>query len=463
MTRRRLLIRLDDHRLHNKVIFWKILCQAWIFQIIVNMFSIQIIAAADNPSNSGGGSGNLTWLFARDDFRENRFILHTINSFELLNGGEEDTQRERLHDFNKLVKWFGKSYILTTEPRISEDSVLAARACGFDPYLLPVEMPWNHVHGSTESYINYCLSTPTGSATHTQNIQFMKSTNMTLGEISQICSHRKALQKIVSDEFLSEEDWTLILEDGAKLHPAATNARELISEAIVTQRLNYAYGFIYLGTCHPSCLTIKEKYARDCYGNCTHAYAITKSRAQTLYEELYCRVNHHKAPCGLHKADNRIGISLAEHFAHPVRSAWDKKHQPRALLLGLHLKSPIQENSFGLIYQSQLPAAPAHIGLMKALGFDQLLTSPTHNCLNIKFDGRMGNLLFQYGSLIGICVKRGFDYKTCAGFPHTFLMGKLLPNIRHKFDILIGICFVHFWYCCIDLSVLFLVNRRGLS
>jgi hypothetical protein len=70
------------------------------------------------------------------------------------------------------------------------------------------------------------------------------------------------------------------------------------------------------------------------------------------------------------------------------------------------------------IISSALPLHQLQSAIL-GLDFDELQPRPPLNCFNVRFDGRMGNLLFEYASLIGVCVKRGFDPKTCAGFPKT--------------------------------------------
>jgi GR25 family glycosyltransferase involved in LPS biosynthesis len=42
--------------------------------------------------------------------------------------------------------------------------------------------------------------------------------SLSLGELALICSHRKVMERIVNDTSIGESDFSLILEDDAKLH-----------------------------------------------------------------------------------------------------------------------------------------------------------------------------------------------------------------------------------------------------
>lgn len=289
-------------------------------------------------------------LFVRDEVKENGLILDAaVHS-------QGSTRKEHILDRNKLFKWFGKAFILTNEARLSDESIFTAKSCGFDPYLFPVDKPWTHIHGSKQSYVNYCLQTVTGSDADYQNMAKIATSQMTLGDIAYIGTQRKVLQTIIKDESITDEDWALVLDENVRLHPDVTPAyvRELIAETIISQRLNYAYGFMFLGTCHAHCKTPGARLSHDCVGSCSFAYAISKRRAQFLFEEMYCRAPNHrrKMPCGLNKDNNRFGQSLAHHFSKPQRSAWDRRHHPRAIMLGLNLLSPVPQDqkSFGVLY-----------------------------------------------------------------------------------------------------------------
>jgi galactoside 2-L-fucosyltransferase 1/2 len=42
------------------------------------------------------------------------------------------------------------------------------------------------------------------------------------------------------------------------------------------------------------------------------------------------------------------------------------------------------------------------------------LVAPADECLTVEMLGRMGNLMFEYASLVGICLARGMNHTTCA-------------------------------------------------
>jgi len=48
-------------------------------------------------------------------------------------------------------------------------------------------------------------------------LSYAKS-SLTLGELALICSHRFVFQSIVNDSSIAESDFSLVLEDDAKLH-----------------------------------------------------------------------------------------------------------------------------------------------------------------------------------------------------------------------------------------------------
>lgn len=345
-----------------------------------------------------------------------------------------DTEMKYLK--HSAFKYFGKAYVITTDRRLSDTVIQAAKAVGFDPVIVEADRPYKNIYPTTKSFTSHCFGG--------ENVE--QPANMFPGEVALVGSHRKAIKAIASDNTTFDDDWSLILESDARIHPDVLNAREMVAEAIINQKIGNSYGFMYLGACSPKCQKPGESFSDGCVGYCTHALAMTKKRAQTLFEELYCTdaTKTKKAPCGCHKPMCHTDQVLVHHFKDPVRNEYEKFILPRAMLVGAHYQSPHIPDHYGVLYQCCRDEALIKSGNGSSLKVVALIDAPPLDCYNTRLDGRMGNLLFEYASLIGICVKKGYNPDYCAGLPLSDITGKLyiLPIVS---------------FICLAFSILFLM------
>jgi hypothetical protein len=236
-----------------------------------------------------------------------------------------------------------------------------------------------------------------------------KQTNsLSRKEYALICSHKIAWEYIANDVSMQYSEWGLIFENDARLVPGVENPLELVNEALANKN-NIDFGFVYLGICGST--------------RCTHAYAITKSFAVRAFEEIYCPF---LSPCVTAQTDAA--------FEHYFRDIINKLPH----VVGYEYMSPDSDGHRGIFYQCCRSSTVMQQGTS--------LTSPSvdidgtyTNCYTHEWTGRLGNLMFQYASLAGICVKRGYPYFTCISLLRKELEGDhiFLPlkKFTHNFHV----------------------------
>ena len=288
--------------------------------------------------------------------------------------------------------------IITTENQLHPDMIRTAKQCGFYPYLFNAVRPRGDQYSDYLAFLNFCFD----------SVNMTIPSEMTAGEVALVGSHRTALASIASDPDLHDDDWSIILESDARLHPNASyNARTLVETAIEQQN-DSASGFMYLGACLPTCKHSNTSIGGFCHGYCTHALAFTKRRAQTFFRELYCTDNGDERPCGwMCKSQSCIIDQMMNRF-------FAQSSAPPALV-GYDLVSPDDDGHRGLMYQCCRTQSVQRKGTsLKSINFHQSGRSP--HCFRAEFTGRLGNLMFEYATLVGACLKHGQQPDKCAGF-----------------------------------------------
>jgi GR25 family glycosyltransferase involved in LPS biosynthesis len=337
-------------------------------------------------------------------------VLFTIAAFILL---PYITTLSRRGYFIKKINSkklpLGKAYIISNNRTHLEEAFKVALNCGFSPVKFEAIKPTADRFQSLDQMTDFCFQ-GTG-------LSFLKS-GLSAGEVALVCSHRMIYDFIVEDNNIGENDWVMILEEDARIHPDAKNPSSMIETAISRNDDANGYGFIYLGLCAPKC---RDKFlgaivGNSCVGYCTHAYALTKRRARTFFEELYCSDGGLKISCGSLCSKTKwcqTDQSFKQHFS----------QNNKAYLVAPHLKSPDNPKHSGLLYQCCRSDLVKHSGTsLKSI--DKILQLPSvlkTECFGIQFSGRLGNLMFEYASLVGICIKRGYPAETCASLSGNIL------------------------------------------
>jgi hypothetical protein len=102
-------------------------------------------------------------------------------------------------------------------------------------------------------------------------------------------SHRKAVLAVAHDDDLEPGDWGLIFEDDVAFH-ASLSLQDFQSLLQLGLNASADAGFAYLGLCGPRCSPrdgeVPSPLLQRCSGACSHAYAVTKSRAMWFYDEV---------------------------------------------------------------------------------------------------------------------------------------------------------------------------------
>mmetsp|Transcript_25317 Transcript_25317/g.34816 ORF Transcript_25317/g.34816 Transcript_25317/m.34816 type:complete len:969 (-) Transcript_25317:4472-7378(-) len=306
-------------------------------------------------------------------------------------------------DTSPTSNWLGKAYVISTKLRLPDDLVSSAQACGFRPEIFPALLPYAEVYNSSrEIMYRECFQT---TFPYTEsNIQ-----RLSLSELSLVCSHLAAFKAIESDPTIYESEWSLIMEDDAILHPSLTpsKARRAVEDSIILAQQKEA-GFMYLGICRSKCIgrngstsqnIIKLGY--NCYGFCSHAFAITKHTASVFLKELY---DHNF----LSKQSELSQIDQA--LLHFVRSRLEVNNTTKlySIVVGVNLASPDYNSHHGIMYQCN--RTKMHHGT--SLSSNVFRTLPCYRMvLNAS---TVSEGLFQVAALVGACLRAGTHPKFCA-------------------------------------------------
>lgn len=303
--------------------------------------------------------------------------------------------------------WIGNAYIVSTKLHISDDVIVSAKACGFLPQKLPPKLPFGeHYKYNKKIMYESCFGVPGRTILPFESSSYASSTS--LAEISLICSHRYALDLIAHDSTTQDSDWALIMEDDAVLNPQVPldSARLYSLEAIKAARSqNPVEGFIYFGICAEGCsqkhsVLTNNSYSIGmyCYGFCTHAYAVTKSTAKTVFSDVYNNVFLKSCPL-------QIDQAYREYFS-------SKRSRINAMVAGVNFHSPDEFSHTGLMHQCNRTT--------KAKSTGTALTSNVFRpqaCFIVRSNGAtVHQLMQQYVTLVNICLLRQLDPHHCASF-----------------------------------------------
>ena len=309
--------------------------------------------------------------------------------------------------------FIGKAYIISTKLQVPQYTLDAAVACGFQPQILPAVLPFGEqFENSREKLYRYCFET-IGKPFLPYEKSFYAS-RVTLAEISLVCSHRLAMQLIAEDQTMMDSDWALVMEDDAKLLPTATRK---LAQLYTMEAMKYSHwegsdeGFLYLGICAPICKQELPVFAKDpftlgksCYGFCTHAYAITKYTAKSLFSNLYT---------WLYLKGNWLQSDQAMRYYFLANSQQNKL--PTAHVVGLNFISPEETLHRGLVYQAN---RTVDIYTKRVAG--TVLKSDVfipQTCFIMRGDGgTITRMLMKYATLVGFCLSRGLHPHHCASF-----------------------------------------------
>lgn len=161
------------------------------------------------------------------------------------------------------------------------------------------------------------------------------------GALSCALAQRRAWSRIAGDDSLASNDWSLVFEDDIALHPYIEPSSTV---SLIQDLLGAAddRGFIYLGVCAPEETAPRKTPAGTPgietvlgAGMCTHAYAVQKSRAASLYDDV-CLYT---------------GVAVATPLDVYLRHFW--LGQGGAPIAGVNLQSPDQPDHFGLFFQDR--------------------------------------------------------------------------------------------------------------
>ena len=157
-------------------------------------------------------------------------------------------------------------------------------------------------------------------------------------------AHTSMLFDFVSDQTAKINSWRFFFEDDIEIHPnvSVTEARLALARGL---ELGSADGIVYLGICGPGSVEglprtlVSGIIAERTYGTCTHAYGVTKWRAEGMLSHI----------------DKVEASNEKYHMYYDALTKSYGKTVTKAYILGMNLKSPVPGvDHRGLIYQNRL-------------------------------------------------------------------------------------------------------------
>ena len=301
----------------------------------------------------------------------------------------------------------------------------SVRSCGFTPMLVRAAMPYHYAD------LGAMMKELFGDANR-------RATKMSAYELGLLISHKRALAMIAQGPY----QWGGVFEDDSYLHEAIKpwQASHLIQRAFQAAGDGRA---LYLGACAPSCLEksgapkqLNAQHPETIYGGfsagllqggrcrayCSHAYAVGRKHASTLFADVFdCR----KIPerCGL-ECKHRpcfMDWALYRHFTRGhdawvvgggLRSQWVPDHrglfiQNRSALLGNNVSGTNLGRRFHWRFNNPTVSRVERHCPPQSRQVGNGSSSSEHPRLRKivvtpRWSGRLGNLLFEWGTLMGI-------------------------------------------------------------
>ena len=265
--------------------------------------------------------------------------------------------------------------------------------------------------------------------------------SMTAFEIALLISHKRALRAIA----LSGYDWGGVFEDDSYLHEAVppAHARSLLAASFAAaDAARQVAPLLYTGICHPQCKSdvvagddqvlaggLPEPLLRvgRCHGFCTHAYAVSRTRAATFFDDVFncrngssgCGTDCELFPCFMDWAMMRYFQRGGEAWVvgGGLKSQWVERHrglfiQNRSAALGNDVKRSGLAKKF--TWGGNDTAAVDEQGCAQGVEVvDPPMrgTNATANAtatplrkllVTIEWKGRLGNLMFEAAMLAGL-------------------------------------------------------------
>lgn len=313
-------------------------------------------------------------------------------------------------NYRTTNSWIGKAYIISSKIQLHREILEAAKICGFQPQIIPPKLPFAEQYDySKDRMYKECIGIK-GRSLLPFNVS--GATNLSLAELSLVCSHRHVMDIISQDSSMSDSDWALIMEDDAALNPKVDKSRALFyveNSVKYARQYNPVEGFIYFGICRGSCSNRFSGFLFDrkftigskCYGYCTHAYAITKYTARNLFGLMYTD------KFLFNNSFVQIDQAMNNYFGQANRSL-------HALVAGFNIPSPRVTEHVGLMYQWKRTGKVNEKGTSLRSNLFQPQT-----CFIMRGDGgSIPALLQQYAVLIGLCIARNDSIHPlqCASF-----------------------------------------------
>ena len=299
-----------------------------------------------------------------------------------------------------------KAYVITTKLKLSPGMINSCKHIGFTPVLVSAVQPYGDLYNFHKmSFLRSVFP----------KVDNRKNNGMQLSltEIALIASHRKALKTAANDPDISEHNWVLILEDDARLVPwVYGNASSMICEAtkyiLSIKRLN---AILYLGLCGGKCsnktimLPSRGNLSTDCIGACSHAYMVTKSRAKSLFKNLYATGNN------VHIDSQAIKYFSRTHNA-----------------FGLGMEFSYGNFHTGIMYQCCRKYSNMGTKLNSKYEINNIFKRIT--CHRMNHSDSMENVMFEFATLVGVCVSKLIHPDYCASFYSTKDKNKIEPTIQ---------------------------------
>ena len=295
------------------------------------------------------------------------------------------------------------AYIITTKTTLPDDIINSVVFLGFTPKIFPAFQPFQDLYPDKAALYYGCFN----SSYKFPKLENYENTTFNListFELSLVCSHYHVMNQIALDSEIEDSEWAIIMEDDAILVPSvnSSSAKSYFLAAInKSNEINGREGFIYLGLCGPTCR--KHESSRilgiDCIGICTHAYALKKYTAKTIFFKFY---NNDTVKTHQSLQSDRAFLNYFSSFPSPEKI--------QSILVGEDITSPDDESHKGIFFQCNRTSG----ALLRGTSLRDNSFIPL-KCFELKIvSSSLGEVMLEYAIVAEFCIKNNLQPVYCA-------------------------------------------------
>ena len=289
------------------------------------------------------------------------------------------------------------AFIITTKTVLPNDIINSVVSLGFIPKIFPAIQPFHDLYSDKSALYYGCFN----NVSKLEKYDNTKFHSLTTLELSLVCSHYRAMQQFASDSEIQDNDWAIIMEDDAILVPSvnSSSAKSYFLAAInKSNEINGQEGFIYLGLCMPKCRSHETTtyLGIDCYGYCTHAYALKKFTAKSIFFKFYNK-----------QIITTSSLQTDQVFYNYFKNV-PVQQRIQSFLVGEGIVSPDNNGHFGIFFQCNR-TSPKKGTSLTGNTFKPL------KCFELKsVSSSLGEVMLEYAIIAEFCMSNNLQPVYCA-------------------------------------------------